>query len=31
MPRLVITNIDYLVTVDPSRRIIRNGTLVIQR
>jgi 5-methylthioadenosine/S-adenosylhomocysteine deaminase len=30
MPRLVITNIDYLVTVDPSRRIIRNGTLVIQ-
>src|SRR6202047_4992604 len=30
MPRLVITNIDYLVTVDPSRRIIRNGALVMQ-
>src|SRR6202040_2563263 len=30
MPRLVITNIDYLVTVDPSRRIIRNGALAIQ-
>ena len=30
MPRLVIVNIDYLVTVDPSRRIIRDGALVIQ-
>src|SRR4051812_33884962 len=30
MPRLVIANIDYLVTVDPSRRIIRDGALVIQ-
>ena len=30
MPRLIITNIDYLVTVDPSRRIIRDGALVIQ-
>ena len=29
MPRLVIANIDYLVTVDPSRRIIRDGALVI--
>src|SRR3989454_2204752 len=30
MPRLIITNIDYLVTVDPSRRIIRDGALVIR-
>ncbi len=30
MPRLIIANIDYLVTVDPSRRIIRDGALVIQ-
>src|SRR2546430_14292258 len=30
MPRLIISNIDYLVTVDPSRRIIRDGALVIQ-
>ena len=30
MPRLIITNIDFLVTVDPSRRIIRDGALVIQ-
>src|SRR5947209_18897608 len=30
MPRLIITNIDYLVTVDPSRRIIRDGALIIQ-
>src|SRR5258708_36768496 len=30
MPRLIITNIDYLVTVDPGRRIIRDGALVIQ-
>jgi len=30
MPRLVIANIDYLVTVDPSRRIIRDGALAIQ-
>src|SRR5438045_5002859 len=30
MSRLVIANIDYLVTVDPSRRIIRDGALVIQ-
>lgn len=30
MPRLVIVNIEYLVTVDPSRRIIRDGALVIQ-
>ena len=30
MPRLIINNIDYLVTVDPSRRIIRDGALVIQ-
>src|SRR5262249_56951293 len=30
MPRLIITNIDYLVTVDPSRRIIRDGALVMQ-
>src|SRR3974377_1783054 len=30
MPRLVITNIDYLVTVDPSRRIIRDGALIMQ-
>src|SRR5262245_65838224 len=30
MPRLIISNIDYLVTVDPGRRIIRDGALVIQ-
>ena len=30
MPRLIIANIDYLVTVDPSRRIIRDGAIVIQ-
>ena len=30
MPRLIIANIDYLVTVDPSRRIIRDGAMVIQ-
>src|ERR1700732_5601262 len=30
MSRLVISNIDYLVTVDPSRRIIRDGTLIIE-
>src|ERR687886_83095 len=30
MPRLVINNLDYLVTVDPSRRIIRDGALVIE-
>ncbi|MBX9589843.1 MAG: amidohydrolase [Hyphomonadaceae bacterium] len=30
MARTVITNIDYLVTVDPGRRIIRDGALVIQ-
>src|SRR6516164_10771644 len=30
MPRLVIANIDYLVTVDPQRRIIRDGALVIE-
>ncbi len=30
MPRLIIANIDYLVTVDPSRRIIRDGALIIQ-
>jgi cytosine/adenosine deaminase-related metal-dependent hydrolase len=30
MHRLIITNIDYLVTVDPSRRIIRDGALVMQ-
>src|ERR1700730_15101571 len=30
MPRLIIANLDYLVTVDPSRRIIRDGALVIQ-
>jgi cytosine/adenosine deaminase-related metal-dependent hydrolase len=30
MPRLIISNIDYLVTVDPSRRIIRDGALVIR-
>jgi 5-methylthioadenosine/S-adenosylhomocysteine deaminase len=30
LPRLVIANIDYLVTVDPQRRIIRNGALVIE-
>jgi 5-methylthioadenosine/S-adenosylhomocysteine deaminase len=30
MSRLVISGIDYLVTVDPSRRVIRDGTLVIQ-
>ena len=29
MPRLVITHIDYLVTVDPSRRIIRDGAIAI--
>ena len=29
MPRLVIANIDYLVTVDPSRRIIRDGAIVL--
>ena len=27
MPRLVIANIDYLVTVDPQRRIVRDGAL----
>ena len=27
---LIIANMDYLVTVDPSRRIIRNGAIVIQ-
>ena len=31
MPRLVISNIDYVVTVDPTRRIIRDGTLIIER
>src|SRR6476469_2050658 len=30
MPRIIISNIDYIVTVDPSRRIIRDGALVIQ-
>src|SRR5258707_12216231 len=30
MPRRSIANIDSLVTVDPSRRIIRDGALVIQ-
>ena len=30
MPRLVIAHIDYLVTVDPSRRIIRDGALIIE-
>jgi len=30
MPRLVIANVDYLVTVDPQRRIIRDGALVIE-
>ena len=30
MSRLIIANIEYLVTVDPSRRIIRNGAIVIQ-
>jgi len=30
MLRLIINNIDYLVTVDQSRRIIRDGALVIQ-
>ena len=30
MPRLVISNIDYLVTVDAERRIIRDGALVIK-
>ena len=30
MPRLIIANIDYLVTVDPSRQIIRDGAIVIQ-
>ena len=30
MSRLVISHIDYLVTVDPSRRIIRDGALIIQ-
>src|SRR5262245_1928712 len=30
MSRLVIINIDYLVTVDPSRRIVRDGALVIE-
>ena len=29
MPRLVIANIDYLVTVDPSRRMIRDGAIAI--
>ena len=31
MSRLVITNIDYLVTVDASRRIIRDGALIIRQ
>jgi 5-methylthioadenosine/S-adenosylhomocysteine deaminase len=30
MSRLVISNIDYVVTVDPTRRIIRDGTLIIE-
>src|SRR5437588_3198043 len=30
MSRLVITNIDYVVTVDASRRIIRDGALIIR-
>lgn len=30
MPRLVISRLDYVVTVDPTRRIIRDGTLVIR-
>jgi cytosine/adenosine deaminase-related metal-dependent hydrolase len=30
MPRLIIANIDYLVTVDPIRRIIPDGALIIQ-
>ena len=30
MLRLIINNTDYLVTVDQSRRIIRDGALVIQ-
>jgi len=29
MARLVITNIDYLITVDPERRIIRDGAVAI--
>src|SRR5262249_21576801 len=30
MSRLVVRNIDYVITVDPSRRIIRDGALIIQ-
>ena len=30
MPRLLIGNIDYLVTVDPQRRIIRDGAIVVE-